>query len=134
VNPEAFSQASDLQRGFETISSGFQNEVKEDDLTFWVDPLDGSSGLAEGHTEHLTCIIGVAVQNRPLLGIVHKPFAGSAISKTYVGLPETGLFAISTPSRRSTSESTIEALGLNYSRISRERDVQPRVCASHNAN
>ena len=67
--------ASDVQRGLETISQGFSNEVAEEDLTFWVDPLDGSSGLAEGHTEHLTCIIGVSLNKRPLLGVVHKPFA-----------------------------------------------------------
>lgn len=74
--------------------------MREEDLTFWVDPLDGSSGLAEGHTEHLTCIIGVALNKRPLLGVVHKPFAHSnsgkcgLVGRTYVGLPESGLFTI----------------------------------------
>ena len=62
INEEAFMRAADVQRGLTTIDSGFQNEVNEEDLTFWVDPLDGSSGLAEGHTEHLTCIIGISVQ------------------------------------------------------------------------
>ena len=70
-----FSQAPDVQRGISTLSSGFENEIEENELTFWVDPLDGSSGLAQGHTEHLTCIIGIAVNKRPLLGIVHKPFS-----------------------------------------------------------
>lgn len=123
MNPEAFSQATDLQRGIETISSGFQNEVKEEDLTFWVDPLDGSSGLAEGHTEHLTCIIGVAVQERPLLGIVHKPFAGQGTAKTFVGLPESGLFTISTSSRGGASGSTIASYETPFSRNSRQEDV-----------
>ena len=59
-NEEAFSKAADVQRGFDSLSHGFQNEVNEEDLTIWVDPLDGSSGLAMGHTEHLTCIIGVS--------------------------------------------------------------------------
>jgi 3'-phosphoadenosine 5'-phosphosulfate (PAPS) 3'-phosphatase len=78
-------------------------------LTFWVDPLDGSSGLAQGHTEHLTCIIGISYKKRPLLGIVHKPFVEdttdsnnskslsdslSSVARTYVGLPESGLFTI----------------------------------------
>ena len=77
INEEEFSNAPDVQRGFDSIASGFSNEVREEDLTFWVDPLDGSSGLAEGHTEHLTCIIGVSLNKRPLLGVVHKPFAQS---------------------------------------------------------
>jgi 3'-phosphoadenosine 5'-phosphosulfate (PAPS) 3'-phosphatase len=94
-----FSEASDVQRGIRTLSSGFENEIEENDLTFWVDPLDGSSGLAQGHTEHLTCIIGVAVNKRPILGIVHKPFSqtrtpGATVGRTYVGLPESGLFTI----------------------------------------
>ena len=84
--------------------------MAEEDLTFWVDPLDGSSGLAQGHTEHLTCIIGVSLNKRPLLGVVHKPFVEggnndlnkgkprsdslSTVSRTYVGIPESGLFTI----------------------------------------
>jgi 3'-phosphoadenosine 5'-phosphosulfate (PAPS) 3'-phosphatase len=70
-----------------------------------VDPLDGSSGLAEGHTEHLTCIIGVSINKRPVLGVVHKPFVTkndeslgtdslSKLARTYVGLAECGLFTI----------------------------------------
>jgi 3'-phosphoadenosine 5'-phosphosulfate (PAPS) 3'-phosphatase len=94
-----FEKASDVQRGFHSLKHGFENEVNENELTFWVDPLDGSSGLAEGHTEHLTCIIGVAINKRPLLGVVHKPFAqtmtpGASVGRTYVGLPESGLFTI----------------------------------------
>ncbi len=64
-----FDQAPDVQRGLE---DDFVNEINEDELSFWVDPLDGSSGLADGHTEHLTCIIGVSVKNRPLIGVIHK--------------------------------------------------------------
>lgn len=103
-------------------------------MTFWVDPLDGSSGLAEGHTEHLTSIIGVAVQERPLLGVVHKPFAGQGNSKTFVGLPESGLFTISTSSRGDASGSTIASYETPFSMSSRQENTQPRVCASHNAN
>ena len=60
LNERMFSKASDVKRGLDSLSQGFQNEVNEEDLTFWVDPLDGSSGLAKGHTEHLTSIIGVS--------------------------------------------------------------------------
>lgn len=46
INEEKFMSSADVQRGLDSISQGFQNEVAEEDLTFWVDPLDGSSGLA----------------------------------------------------------------------------------------
>lgn len=108
-----FINTSDAQRG---LDNKFKNEYPEEDLTFWIDPLDGSSGLTEGHTEHLTCIIGVSVNKRPLLGIVHKPFLGNestddnslAQSRTYVGLPESGLFQINHYSKNNgkTHEST----------------------------
>jgi 3'-phosphoadenosine 5'-phosphosulfate (PAPS) 3'-phosphatase len=102
LNEEAFLNASDVQRGIDSVSHGYQNEIDESQLTFWIDPLDGSSGLAEGHTEHLTSIIGVSFNKRPLLGIVHKPFTaeirenstGSGIGRTYIGLAESGLFTI----------------------------------------
>lgn len=42
LSPE-FNEASDVKAGLETE---FNNEINESELTFWVDPLDGSSGLA----------------------------------------------------------------------------------------
>ena len=91
---EEFGMASDIQ---EHVSGNFNNDLVEEDLTIWVDPLDGSKGFTEGHTHHLTCMIGVSVRNRPRLGIIHKPFStypfpGSG--RTYVGVPESGLFVI----------------------------------------
>ena len=62
-----------------------------------MDPFDGSSGLAKGHLEHLTCLIGVSIQNRPRLGIIHKPFSSSpypGCERIYIGVPESGLFTI----------------------------------------
>jgi len=93
LNPK-FQNASDVTRGKE---EKFLDEVEEESLTFWVDPLDGSSGLAEGHTEHLTCIMGVSIKDRPLFGVVHKPFSSNPEQKsgrTYIGLPDTGLFKV----------------------------------------
>jgi hypothetical protein len=53
--------------------------------------------MANGHIDHLTCIIGVAVNKRPFLGVVHKPFGSNPIGtlgRTYVGIPKCGLFVI----------------------------------------
>jgi 3'-phosphoadenosine 5'-phosphosulfate (PAPS) 3'-phosphatase len=66
-------------------------------VTVWVDPLDGTKGLTEGHNHHITCLIGVSIKNRPRLGIVHKPFSSypfPGCGRTYVGLPESGLFTV----------------------------------------
>ena len=69
----------------------------EEEITFWIDPLDGSSGLLKGHTEHITCIIGVSVGNRPLLGVLHKPFCDDLYPSngtTFVGIPQCGLYIV----------------------------------------
>ena len=91
MNPQ-FGHASDVQNAF---AKGFTNEIYEDELTIWVDPLDGSKGFTEGHTHHLTCMIGVSIKNRPRLGIIHQPFSNQAFpgwGRSYIGLLESGLF------------------------------------------
>ena len=75
----------------------FTEELKEEDMTIWIDPLDGSKGFTEGHIHHLTCIIGISFNNRPRLGIVHKPFSDHpypGCGRTYIGIPESGLFSV----------------------------------------
>jgi 3'(2'), 5'-bisphosphate nucleotidase len=71
--------------------------MDERDLTIWIDPLDGSKGFTEGHLNHITCIIGISIKNRPRLGIVHKPFSTfpyPGCGRTYIGVPESGLFTV----------------------------------------
>lgn len=71
----------------------FENDVSEDEVAFWIDPIDGSKGMSEGHTSHVTSLIGVTVNGRPKFGIVHKPFhQGESQGRTYVGNVESGLF------------------------------------------
>ena len=52
----------------------FPDEIYEEDMVIWVDPLDGTRGFVEGHLNHITCIIGLAIDKRPRAGIIHKPF------------------------------------------------------------
>ena len=75
----------------------FENEIDEKDLTFWIDPLDGSKGLSEGYYTHLTCMIGISVKNRPKFGIIHKLFNEENDldnGRTYIGIPGTGLYIV----------------------------------------
>ena len=65
------------------------NQVKEEDVCFWIDPLDGTGGFVNGHTEHVTCNIGISVKGLPLFGVIGKPFPNikgrPKLSETYVG-------------------------------------------------
>lgn len=52
----------------------FPDEFFEDEMVIWIDPLDGTKGFTEGHLNHITSMIGVSINGRPRLGIIHKPF------------------------------------------------------------
>ena len=72
----------------------FPDEFYEEDMVIWIDPLDGTQGFVEGHLNHITCMIGLAINKRPRAGIIHKPFYNQDISmqRTYFGTPECGVF------------------------------------------
>lgn len=63
-------------------------------MVIWIDPLDGSQSFMEGHLNHVTCMIGLAINKRPRAGIIHKPFYDQNLmmERTYFGTPECGVF------------------------------------------
>ncbi|XP_013183386.2 3'(2'),5'-bisphosphate nucleotidase 1 isoform X2 [Amyelois transitella] len=54
--------------------------VKEEDIVVWVDPLDGTSEYTQGFLEHVTVLIGISVNEKPVAGVIHQPYY-----KTLVG-------------------------------------------------
>lgn len=48
--------------------------VNENDLVIWVDPLDGTSEYTQGILEPVTVLIGLAVQNKAVGGVIHQPY------------------------------------------------------------
>lgn len=77
--------------------------IREEDLVVWVDPLDGTAEYTKGFLEHVTVLIGVSYQNRAIGGVIHQPFfandGGASFGRTIWGLRElgTGGFAAATP-------------------------------------
>jgi 3'(2'), 5'-bisphosphate nucleotidase len=43
-------------------------------LVVWVDPLDGTSEYTSGNVDHVTVLIGVARNGRPVGGVIHQPY------------------------------------------------------------
>ncbi|KAA0189559.1 Bisphosphate nucleotidase 1 [Fasciolopsis buskii] len=44
------------------------------DMVVWVDPLDGTMEFTEGLIEYVTVLIGVAVDGKPVAGVIAQPF------------------------------------------------------------
>lgn len=51
-------------------------EITEDDICIWVDPLDGTAEFVDGLLNHVTVLIGIAVNGKAKAGIIHQPFFG----------------------------------------------------------
>ncbi|XP_058811882.1 3'(2'),5'-bisphosphate nucleotidase 1 [Topomyia yanbarensis] len=49
-------------------------QVKETDLVIWVDPLDGTGEYTQGFLERVTVLIGIAINDRAVGGVIHQPY------------------------------------------------------------
>ena len=48
--------------------------AKIEDLTVWVDPLDGTKEFTEGYLDHVTVLVGIAIGKKAIGGVIHQPF------------------------------------------------------------
>jgi len=51
-------------------------EAKVEELTVWVDPLDATKEYTEGHLDHVTVLVGIALGKEAVAGVIHQPFYG----------------------------------------------------------
>ena len=60
-------------------------QIDLEEITIWVDPLDGTKNFVKGDVLGVTSIIGICRAGRPILGIIHHPF--DEAKPTYYGGP-----------------------------------------------
>lgn len=60
-------------------------QLNEDEIVVWVDPLDGTSEYAQGLLEHVTVLIGIAVNGKAVGGVIHQPYYNHESSDSDVG-------------------------------------------------
>ncbi|XP_011197359.1 3'(2'),5'-bisphosphate nucleotidase 1 [Bactrocera dorsalis] len=68
-------------------------EIKEEEFVIWVDPLDGTSEYTKGLLEHVTVLIGIAIKDRAVGGIIYQPYykqSNGDIGRTVWGLKGLG--------------------------------------------
>lgn len=73
------------------------NDVREEDITIWVDPLDGTAEFVKGFLEHVTILIGISINGKSIAGVIHQPFYGhskSSPSKNITGRTIWGLVGL----------------------------------------
>ena len=67
-----FNPKHEITSRFEMPDHVLDNDALEiDEITIWVDPLDGTQGFIRGELQSVTVMIGVAVKGVPLFGVIH---------------------------------------------------------------
>lgn len=51
------------------------NNITINDISIWIDPLDGTREFTEGHSEYVTTLIGIAYKQYPIAGVISQPFS-----------------------------------------------------------
>lgn len=73
-------------------------ELKEEELVVWVDPLDGTKEYTEGLLENVTVLIGIAHGGKAIAGVINQPFynyqlgPGAILGRTLWGVLGVGAF------------------------------------------
>merc|ERR1711976_19351 len=75
-------QFADFETAYQSLPKvNFPGILKPEDITVWLDPLDGTAELVEASvtgnhelTHHVTTLIGIAYQGRPIAGVINQPF------------------------------------------------------------
>jgi len=72
-----------------------------EELTVWVDPLDGTAEFTQGLLDHVTVLIGIAVGSEAVAGVIHQPYwnyqskePNAPLGRTFYGLVGSGVYGL----------------------------------------
>jgi len=76
ISPQENLASLDLTRLNSTkISADTPTVFPLEDITLYVDPIDGTKDFTEGLFSSVTVLIGIVLKNRPIAGVVYQPWS-----------------------------------------------------------
>lgn len=89
------------EKVFEQFSGKISDKIRNatlEELTVWVDPLDGTQEYTEGLLDHVTVLVGIAVGEVATGGVINQPFfnyqssdANKTLGRTFYGVLGAGV-------------------------------------------
>ncbi|ESN92499.1 hypothetical protein HELRODRAFT_186138 [Helobdella robusta] len=75
VNPDwiTMDQDADVLKHAGSIPDDLKN-ISAKDICIWVDPLDGTAEFTQGLLDHVTVLIGIAVKEKAVAGVIYQPY------------------------------------------------------------
>jgi 3'(2'), 5'-bisphosphate nucleotidase len=103
LSPEVLAYASNIPSAIKSAT--------DKDICVWVDPLDGTAEYTQGLLDHVTVLIGIAVNGEAVAGVINQPYfnylskePGAKLGRTIWGLVGLGAFGfdqkLADPSQR----------------------------------
>lgn len=106
IKPEMLVEGQD-----ESVIKHFDGKLPEnivkaafEDMTVWIDPLDGTKEFTEGFLDHVTVLVGIAIGKDAIGGVIHQPFwnyqnqgKDKVLGRTFYGVVGAGVGGKLTP-------------------------------------
>mmetsp|Transcript_53090 Transcript_53090/g.63972 ORF Transcript_53090/g.63972 Transcript_53090/m.63972 type:complete len:332 (+) Transcript_53090:152-1147(+) len=89
--PSTWSDVSLIEHPFD-VPSHLNESLTAADVCLWVDPLDGTKEFVMGNLANVSVLIGIALRDRPVAGVILQPFVGSDGGDVTYGAIDVGVF------------------------------------------
>lgn len=70
--------------------------AKDEEIVIWVDPVDGTAEYTQGLLDHVTVLIGIAVNGKAVAGVIHQPYFNYKIQGAHLGRTIWGVIGVGT--------------------------------------
>lgn len=107
--PARLEDVTPLEVPFE-VPSALAESLTLADTCLWIDPLDGTIEFVRGNLHNVCILIGVAVCDRPVAGIVFQPYVGGEKGTMTYGAVGVGVFGDRVPAFGGSPEELVVAM------------------------